>query len=198
MSAKQISTTKQKILKETGKLFAQRGYFGISMQDIANEVGITKAALYYHFNSKSQLAETLLTDSVNELKSELKIAVERSKNSTDIFFNMIKTFLDYKMKHPEITLLQSLGLNSDKSLPIVRFAISLRIELMKFLEGLIIEIGSIRKMTSRAISVLMMSLMGFVLSPIQNTPRNTKQLAKDFTMLIVSNPATSENKKKSS
>ena len=40
--------TKEKILEEALKLFAQSGYMGTSMNDIASKLGVTKAALYKH------------------------------------------------------------------------------------------------------------------------------------------------------
>ncbi|MCI5851656.1 MAG: TetR/AcrR family transcriptional regulator [Sutterellaceae bacterium] len=36
-------------------LFAARGFEGVTMRDIANRLGVTQAALYYHFRSKSEL-----------------------------------------------------------------------------------------------------------------------------------------------
>ena len=44
--------TKEKILEEALKLFAQSGYMGTSMNDIASKLGVTKAALYKHYKSK--------------------------------------------------------------------------------------------------------------------------------------------------
>ena len=44
--------TKEKILEEALKLFAQSGYMGTSMNDIASRLGVTKAALYKHYKSK--------------------------------------------------------------------------------------------------------------------------------------------------
>lgn len=38
--------TKDKILEEALKLFAQSGYMGTSMNDIASKLGVNKAALY--------------------------------------------------------------------------------------------------------------------------------------------------------
>ena len=43
--------TKEKILEEALKLFAQSGYMGTSMNDIASKLGVTKAALYKHYIS---------------------------------------------------------------------------------------------------------------------------------------------------
>ena len=38
--------TKKRILKVALELFAQKGYLGTSMRDIAQQLGLTKAALY--------------------------------------------------------------------------------------------------------------------------------------------------------
>ena len=40
--------TKERILGVALELFAQSGYLGTSMSDIANRLGITKGALYKH------------------------------------------------------------------------------------------------------------------------------------------------------
>ena len=41
------------------RLFTERGYLGTSMRDIAAEVGLTNAALYYHFPSKEEILAAL-------------------------------------------------------------------------------------------------------------------------------------------
>jgi AcrR family transcriptional regulator len=43
------------ILKAAQHLFMQDGFRGISMRQIAEAVGVTKAALYYHFHDKEEL-----------------------------------------------------------------------------------------------------------------------------------------------
>ena len=54
------SNTKERILESALELFAQNGYYGTSMSDIAGRVGITKAALYKHFLAKEEILEALL------------------------------------------------------------------------------------------------------------------------------------------
>lgn len=46
---------RERILEEASALFQERGLAGVSMQQIADAVGITKAALYYHFRDKNDL-----------------------------------------------------------------------------------------------------------------------------------------------
>ena len=45
--------TKERILEVALESFAQSGYLGTSMNDIAKQLGITKAALYKHYTSDS-------------------------------------------------------------------------------------------------------------------------------------------------
>ena len=63
---------KEKILKIASQSFARYGYDGVSMDFIARKTGITKAAIYYHFKSKHELFEIILTKRITELGENLK------------------------------------------------------------------------------------------------------------------------------
>ena len=52
--------TKERILETALELFAQNGYLGTSMSDIAKQLDITKAALYKHYDSKQQILERIV------------------------------------------------------------------------------------------------------------------------------------------
>ncbi len=55
-SPKEVSSSgRDRVLDEAGRLFRKRGYNAVTMRDIAVEVGIRQASLYYHFPSKEQL-----------------------------------------------------------------------------------------------------------------------------------------------
>ena len=47
--------TKERILEAALELFAQSGYSGTSMNDIAKQLGITKGALYKHYTGKQEI-----------------------------------------------------------------------------------------------------------------------------------------------
>jgi AcrR family transcriptional regulator len=51
---------RERVLVAAETLFRQRGYNVVTMQDIAEEVGIRQASLYYHFPSKEQLFITVI------------------------------------------------------------------------------------------------------------------------------------------
>lgn len=52
--------TKGRILEAALKLFAQSGYSGTSMSDIANQLEITKGALYKHYTSKQEILDSIV------------------------------------------------------------------------------------------------------------------------------------------
>ena len=52
--------TKDRILDAALDLFIERGYDKTSLREIAEQVGVTKAALYYHFASKKEIFRTLM------------------------------------------------------------------------------------------------------------------------------------------
>jgi AcrR family transcriptional regulator len=63
--------TLQRILQEATSLFVARGYEGVSMREIGEAVGITKAALYYHFQDKEDLFMAILNASLEEISGVL-------------------------------------------------------------------------------------------------------------------------------
>jgi AcrR family transcriptional regulator len=69
------TTTRDRILDVARELFTDQGYEGTSLRQIADRLGFTKAALYYHFQSKDQLLEALLqpfSEMADELLSRLE------------------------------------------------------------------------------------------------------------------------------
>src|ERR1700730_9117216 len=47
--------TRERILDVAIDLFTEQGFDGTSLRQIAEQLGVTKAALYYHFESKDDI-----------------------------------------------------------------------------------------------------------------------------------------------
>ena len=54
------SSTAAQILDAAERLVQERGFNGFSYADVARELGVTKAALHYHFASKADLGDALI------------------------------------------------------------------------------------------------------------------------------------------
>jgi AcrR family transcriptional regulator len=59
--------TRARILDVARGLFANKGYAGTSVRDIADALGMTKAALYYHFPGKADVLAALIEPALDEL-----------------------------------------------------------------------------------------------------------------------------------
>jgi AcrR family transcriptional regulator len=55
-----MNDTRERILQVALDLFIEQGYDKTSLREIAERVGVTKAALYYHFASKEEIFRTLM------------------------------------------------------------------------------------------------------------------------------------------
>ena len=51
--------TVENILEVSQRLFFEKGYDNTKIQDIADELGMTKGAIYHHFKSKEEIMNTL-------------------------------------------------------------------------------------------------------------------------------------------
>src|SRR5213078_367044 len=54
--------TRSRVQKVALELFAGQGYDKTSLREIAERLGVTKAALYYHFKSKEDIVTSLVED----------------------------------------------------------------------------------------------------------------------------------------
>jgi AcrR family transcriptional regulator len=63
--------TRARILDVTLELFTEHGFEGTTLQQIADRLGFTKAALYYHFRSKDDLLQALIAPVVAEVDALL-------------------------------------------------------------------------------------------------------------------------------
>jgi len=59
--------TRGRIQSVALELFAEQGYDKTSLREIAERLGVTKAALYYHFKSKEDIVSSLLEDYFGEI-----------------------------------------------------------------------------------------------------------------------------------
>lgn len=62
---------KSQILEATDKLLAQKGYRGMTVEDLAREVGIGKGTVYLHFQSKEDIALAHIGNIIERLTDKL-------------------------------------------------------------------------------------------------------------------------------
>jgi AcrR family transcriptional regulator len=71
-----IPTTRRRMLDTAVDLFSRYSFAGTSLQLIADELGLTKAAIYYHFRTREQLLLDLMKPILTEI-AQVVDAAER-------------------------------------------------------------------------------------------------------------------------
>jgi AcrR family transcriptional regulator len=69
--------TRSRVQKVALELFAEQGYEKTSLREIAERLGVTKAALYYHFKSKEDIVHSLTDDQSVRLDELIEWAKEQ-------------------------------------------------------------------------------------------------------------------------
>jgi len=59
--------TRTRIQQVALELFTENGYEATSLREIAERLGVTKAALYYHFKTKDEILDSLVNDRVERV-----------------------------------------------------------------------------------------------------------------------------------
>jgi len=66
--------TRTRIQAVALELFTEKGYDTTSLREIAERLGVTKAALYYHFKSKDEIVESLTGDQIQRVEAMIEWA----------------------------------------------------------------------------------------------------------------------------
>jgi AcrR family transcriptional regulator len=72
--------TRSRVQKVALELFAEQGYEKTSLREIAERLGVTKAALYYHFPSKEAIVHSFTDDYFAEIDALVDWAKDQPQN----------------------------------------------------------------------------------------------------------------------
>jgi AcrR family transcriptional regulator len=91
-------------LEVAGALFAEHGYHGLSMEVLADAAGVSKPVLYQHFPSKRELYLALVGDAVQEMESQVRVALEGTTENKARLAGAISAYFDF-VEDPRFRLL---------------------------------------------------------------------------------------------
>jgi AcrR family transcriptional regulator len=86
---------RSQLLDVAGRLFAEQGFHGLSMEKLADAAGVSKPVLYQHFPSKRRLYLALLHDAVGELEGRLRNALEGTTDNQARVHGAISAYFDF-------------------------------------------------------------------------------------------------------
>ncbi len=76
-----MDSQKEQIVEIAAQLFVEHGYKGISMREIAQAVGLSKAGIYHHFRDKEDLFLAVLTANLRRIEGLIEEACREHKTT---------------------------------------------------------------------------------------------------------------------
>lgn len=97
--ARELAERKQLILDESRKLFFEKGYENVSIQDICNAVEYGRSALYDLFKSKEEIYSYIYLEGLERLADILEAINPEPKDFDTEFLRCVDLFCDFFEKH---------------------------------------------------------------------------------------------------
>lgn len=127
-----MSSTKARIQTAARELFAQKGVQKTSLQDIADRLGITKPALYYHFSSREELVRSI----VQPLVDDGEAFIHQQETLGDVEpRSLLEGYFDFHLKHRDEIVLVLTELTTLNELGLIDVVLAWRARLAELLYG---------------------------------------------------------------
>jgi len=94
------STRRDEIVAVAAELFAQKGFDGTTVRDIADTAGILSGSLYHHFRSKEQIMEEIFAAYFDEVDERWTTVLEQVDDPADQFRAMLRELVLAVDRHP--------------------------------------------------------------------------------------------------
>jgi TetR/AcrR family transcriptional regulator len=93
--------TRERILEAAEAFFADRGYHGTRLHEIARSVGVQKASLFHHFPSKAELYRATLLHGLSDTERVIRAAIESHEPPAERVRRLIAAYVDLLAAHPQ-------------------------------------------------------------------------------------------------
>ena len=94
------------ILDVAARLFAARGFHGVSVGDIGKAVGVSGPALYKHFDSKDAVLAEMLVAISERLLSEGQERVAHATGADDALASLVDWHVEFALAQPSLIVVQ--------------------------------------------------------------------------------------------
>ena len=104
--ALQAEQTRQQILETAQRLLTEVGYEATSLQMIADEMGLTKAAVYYHFRAKSDILHAIMLPGIRRIEDLLDEA-EAMRGRRARIEHLVNGVVDFLVENRQYAVMAS-------------------------------------------------------------------------------------------
>src|ERR1700756_2887132 len=99
-------TRRDEILDAAAALFAERGYHGVSIDDIGSAVGMSGPGIYRHFSGKEDVLSQMLLRISNQLLEEGSRRVVAAASAAEALDSLLRWHADFALSQPALITVQ--------------------------------------------------------------------------------------------
>jgi AcrR family transcriptional regulator len=92
--AQRRAATRRALLDAARSLFAERGYHGTAAEEIVRRAGLTRGALYHHFEDKKDLFRAVVDEMEGEIDEEIEEAERAQSGLPEAVMAGYRAFID--------------------------------------------------------------------------------------------------------
>ena len=100
-----VESSRQRIHAAALRLFARYGLEGVSLQMIADEVGLHKSSLFHHYRGKIELAHEVCETALERVVDRMKRLDEQETPELEGLLSVVDELVDYFAEEPEVARL---------------------------------------------------------------------------------------------
>lgn len=114
--------TREKILEAAYQVFALKGKEGARVDEIAQQAGINKAMIYYHFKSKNELYRAVLKSIFTNIFPSVLAIVQKGSPLQETLEKLVDLYLQFYTAQPELMkiLLRELADDGRELVPLLQ------------------------------------------------------------------------------
>lgn len=92
--AQRRASTRRALLDAARSLFAEKGYHGTAAEEIVGRAGLTRGALYHHFEDKKDLFRVVVDEMESEIDEEIEAAERAESDLPEAVLAGYRAFID--------------------------------------------------------------------------------------------------------
>jgi AcrR family transcriptional regulator len=188
---------RKEIIRVASKLFSEKSYHDVTMEEIAEKVGVAKGTIYLYFDSKEKLYLEILEDSYQDIESLIKKEIAKSDPAPQKLKKVLNLIFGFYRQNLDI-----LRILSRDETHLIRehyeFTEHWRLRRLRLYERILekgVKEGSFRPINTKLTALVIFGLVRSVMF-FHETDKSVEEMV-DEVFSLIGNGILSEERKKS-
>ncbi|CAH1665240.1 TetR family transcriptional regulator [Hyphomicrobiales bacterium] len=184
-----IENARDRILDDAARLFARGGYDGTSLGDVAEAIGVTKAAIYHYFPNKKEIYEAIIVRTLDGLLRSVAAETAQASGPEDRLVRFMTAHADFFEEHYDGFLAMLVGYGGMRNVVMIAEAQKLRDDYEQALRQIIadgIAEGAFRQVDIPVTSRAVLSMLNWMVRWFKpGKGRSASSFANEYCDLII-------------